>query len=129
MSIRDAGSSGGVGRSTIISTSAAFGGKAVTKSDNIHLPVILGIRVIPSAFTTCANDGRIGVWPFKALNENFKGRGISKRRLARLMGVLDGVEKEIRIGIGETNWPKAPREGLARDDAMGLMRCRYGMRL
>jgi actin related protein 2/3 complex subunit 1A/1B len=71
--MRDTATAGG-GGGGIASRSAAFGGKVVAKTDTIHSNVILGIRVIAGAFTTCANDGRIGFWPFKALNDNFKGK-------------------------------------------------------
>ncbi|KAH0791427.1 actin-related protein 2/3 complex, subunit 1 [Histomonas meleagridis] len=64
----------GAASSGFASKAAAFGGKAVTKSEGIHNNIILGIRVTKDAFSTCANDGKLGIWPFSALKNHFKGK-------------------------------------------------------
>jgi actin related protein 2/3 complex subunit 1A/1B len=58
--------------------SAAFGGKQVVKSETIHDNIILGIRVQPKLkiFSTCANDGKLGIWPFDALSKVSKGKAL-----------------------------------------------------
>ena len=65
---------GGSGGNAFASRAAVFGGKAVTKSEGIHNNIILGVRVKGDAFTTCSNDGKIGIWPFSALKNHFKNK-------------------------------------------------------
>ena len=52
---------------------AAFGGKAAPSSvpKPLHNNVILGIRVRDTYFSTNANDGRVCVWPFEAIQKHF----------------------------------------------------------
>lgn len=67
----------GAAKGGLASKMAAFGGKqsaAAGPAQTIHNNIILGLRVRKDAFTTCANDGRIGVWPFEALKKNFSGK-------------------------------------------------------
>jgi actin related protein 2/3 complex subunit 1A/1B len=71
--IRDAPAAG-AGGGGLASRAAAFGGKQVTKTETIHSNVILGIRVTGKTFSTCANDGRLGIWPFAKISEHFKGK-------------------------------------------------------
>jgi actin related protein 2/3 complex subunit 1A/1B len=71
--IRDGGQ--GADASKGVSNRAAlFGGTgrgAAARTDLIHSNIILGIRVGNGFFSTCANDGRVGVWPFAALSKKF----------------------------------------------------------
>ncbi|KAH0792109.1 actin-related protein 2/3 complex, subunit 1 [Histomonas meleagridis] len=66
----------GAASSGFASKAAAFGGKAVTKSEGIHNNIILGIRVVKDQFTTCSNDGKLGIWPFAAIKNHFKGKAL-----------------------------------------------------
>ena len=58
----------------VAARAALFGGKSVPKSSSIHNNVIHEIRTLPDRFTTSANDGRIGVWPFAKIREYFGGK-------------------------------------------------------
>ena len=67
----------GSGGNAFASRAAVFGGKpAPTKNEGIHNNIILGIRVTKNAFTTCANDGKLGIWPFEVLKNHFKGKNL-----------------------------------------------------
>lgn len=68
--------SSGTGGNAFASRAAVFGGKAQQTSSGIHNNIILGIRVIKNAFTTCANDGKLGIWPFDAIKNHFKGKNL-----------------------------------------------------
>lgn len=54
---------------------AAFG-KQEVKFDTLHSNVILQVRLCPGAFTTCGNDGKIGVWPLEAIKKHFAGKNL-----------------------------------------------------
>jgi actin related protein 2/3 complex subunit 1A/1B len=71
--IRERAAPGG-GAGGLAARAAAFGGRAVTISETIHSNVINGIRVTGRVFTTCSNDGRIGIWPFSAISDHFGGK-------------------------------------------------------
>lgn len=64
----------GPAKGGLASRMAAFGGKpAAPAAGNkmLHTNIILGVRVVDGAFTTCSNDGRIGVWPLEAIKKHF----------------------------------------------------------
>jgi actin related protein 2/3 complex subunit 1A/1B len=74
--IRDSGQAAAAGKGMSART-LQFGGTgkaAASKGDGIHSNIILGIRVGKDFFSTCANDGRVGVWPFSALTKKFPGK-------------------------------------------------------
>lgn len=73
--IREQAGTGGGGNS-LQARAAAFGGKQVQKSANLHSNIVLGIRLLPNAFSTCSNDGRIGVWPFDSLKKHFADKSL-----------------------------------------------------
>jgi len=73
-SIREAeGDKGGAGMASRLAT---FGGKVVKKTGNLHQNIILGIRVFKGFFSTCANDGRIGIWPLDKIKSLFGGKNL-----------------------------------------------------
>jgi len=55
---------------------AAFGGKAAPPptAQALHDNIILGIRVTEKFFSTCANDGRVCIWPFDIIQKHFSGK-------------------------------------------------------
>jgi actin related protein 2/3 complex subunit 1A/1B len=55
---------------------AAFGGKAAPKStaQPLHNNIILGLRITEKFFSTCANDGRVCIWPFDVIQKHFAGK-------------------------------------------------------
>ncbi|OHT03151.1 hypothetical protein TRFO_06816 [Tritrichomonas foetus] len=65
---KDAAAAGG----GIAARRAMFGGPQVTKTESLHNNIIVGIRKTGDLITTCANDGKIGVWPISAIKGHFK---------------------------------------------------------
>jgi actin related protein 2/3 complex subunit 1A/1B len=69
-----AGESGAKSGGGIASLMATYGGKAVKTTTLLHQNVILGIRLLKGAFSTCSNDGRLGIRPISALQSHFKNK-------------------------------------------------------
>ena len=68
----------GKAASSLASKMAAFGGKAAPTAGAkpLHNNIILGLRIQDTFFSTCANDGRVCVWPFEPIKKHFAGKNI-----------------------------------------------------
>lgn len=65
---------GGGATNSIASRMSQFGGKAVTKATTIHSNVVLEVRRRGNTFTTCSNDGTLGIWPLDKIQAHFQGK-------------------------------------------------------
>ncbi|KAK8882791.1 protein 2 3 complex subunit [Tritrichomonas musculus] len=68
--VREKAKAGGGGG--LAAKKAMFGGPKVTKVETLHNNIIVGVRKTGDNITTCANDGKIGIWPISAIKEHFK---------------------------------------------------------
>ena len=55
---------------------AMFGGKQAVKVESLHSNVILGLRRTQNGFSTCSNDGRLGIWPLDKIKAHFSGKNL-----------------------------------------------------
>ena len=72
--IREA--SGGAASGGLAAKAAMFGGKQAVKTETLHSNVVLGVRLTKNGFSTCSNDGRLGIWPLDKIKAHFPGKNL-----------------------------------------------------